>query len=643
MRYIVYYSLLLLLASCGTKKQEERKASEPSEVAGGFGLTMQCSVLNRDAQSSESASIGCVVMNDDGTRYKGPISDTKAEIVTSSGQVIKSDKILSGVASGSYSFGGEVSGLKPSEATTIRITAKFDEGVRTLVASLKGRFTRSCDEDVTYFVRSKTENAAYEKNLFCTKDEPCDSIKKVFSLLPDNISCTITVDVGAGTFREQINVDIFTVTKNGQIVIQGSSTETTIIQPMNDSALAATDSAVINVEGLSGPNDMNTRYLGKLSLISLTMRSSGTQDASSYAIRASSSNVGLHNVTITGFQRGLGAINSSNLFIDRVRLLDVGNTGISINSSTMTITNRSPELIIAQLASEAVNKGFGPNSNYSLQIEGRSGVNLPLAGILTNTSRISLFNPQIIKISNFLQGINARNSQPAIVLRNSQSIVVDNTGVGIWLNGSDMLFQRATKLTVITDGEMSNVAKNNFNTSSPALTMTNIRRWGVLADKGSLFADYQIENQNCTGDQETDFCFAKKPSVIAISGTGTEFTSHFFSTVGSKVTLNQGTLSFCGDRQNGFESLIATLSGVIDISLSSNTFCSSMPEPRGRIWEYVSTGAPKSSCPESYILSGGQCYGGFGVIKAVYDKPEPQQDVEKYIGISATHSALPLP
>jgi hypothetical protein len=206
------YILLIGLTACSGVKQEksskkEATTEQPTEVSGGFGLTMQCSVLNREVEGATSSEIGCVVSNDDGTKYTGSMKNLKASI-TAKGQTsaIQATPIMT-EASSSMSVGVNVPGLKPGDALSIAINGLFDEKPATLSSTLKGRFAVICDEDMNLYVQVN----APASNLACTREAPCAKISQAVALLPDVFNCKVNVylapsDDGQRTFREQINI-----------------------------------------------------------------------------------------------------------------------------------------------------------------------------------------------------------------------------------------------------------------------------------------------------------------------------------------------------------------------------------------------------------------------------------------------------
>ena len=225
------YILLIGLTACSGAKQEksskkEATTEQPTEVSGGFGLTMQCSVLNREVEGATSSEIGCVVSNDDGTKYTGSMKNLKASI-TGKGQTsaIQATPILTD-ASSSISVGVNVPGLKPGDALSIAINGLFDEKPATLSSTLKGRFAVICDVDMELYVQVNSPTS----NLACTREAPCAKISQAVSLLPDVFNCKVNVYLapskeGQKTFYDQIIIHGKEVTIKGGLRFIGTDSE----------------------------------------------------------------------------------------------------------------------------------------------------------------------------------------------------------------------------------------------------------------------------------------------------------------------------------------------------------------------------------------------------------------------------------
>ena len=219
-------SLILLLLSLPmackksepTSSKKESVTEQPTEVSGGFGLTMQCTVTNRDVPNSTSSEIACIVSNDDGTKFTGSYKDLKASITARNA----SNKIQitpsQATNDSPVSLMVSVPGVKPDDSLSIQVEGKFDDAPAILSASLLGPFALTCSRDVTYWVES---GAPDPTNLTCSEQKPCRSIGQAVALIPDIINCNLTINVKPGTYEEALTIASREIRPNKTIRIRG--------------------------------------------------------------------------------------------------------------------------------------------------------------------------------------------------------------------------------------------------------------------------------------------------------------------------------------------------------------------------------------------------------------------------------------
>lgn len=454
MRFLLgVIAILLSATSCAGKKVESRQAEQPTEVAGGFGLTMQCSVLNRNTEDAASSSIGCLVYNDDGSRFTGSIAGTTAEIVTSSGGVITTAQIVSGSSAGSYSVGVEVANLKPSDAATIRISATFDNSPRILVASLKGRLATTCDEAVTYYVRKDAD----PKNIICTENQPCPTINRALDVLPDIINCKVTIEIAAGEYHEAIKIDTKSLTNRGFLVFVGKKGEArpTIVQPPGDNG------AHINPMGL---DNVSAQVTPAVLIKDIDLKGNGIAKIRGVAPR--SSRLGLENVNISDYDTAIWLADASSIFLKDVMISNV-NTGLIAPNQTTVV-----------------------RFSGAVTVTGKIGA--PTGMWIRETMLMSLAGSFNLKIQNFSQGFILEKS--IMTLQPGHQIAVENVATGINLLSATINLQAAEAAECQQPGASETAEERMRRTLS--ISVKNFSHTGINLRQASL-SDQGVKNDNC--------------------------------------------------------------------------------------------------------------------------------------------------
>jgi len=456
MNFLVY-SVVIMSIALGCKGQnnssttkKEGITEQPTDVSGGFGLTMQCSVMNKEVPNATSSEIGCIVNNDDGSKFTGKIEDLKASI-TAKGQSTPINATPQKVEdSATLSISLNVDGLTPTDAQSIEIFGKFDEKPATLTATLKGRFALICDEDVTYYVNKDAPTS----QLSCTEDAPCQKISHAISLLPDVFNCRVTIKVAAGrTYSEQIKISGKQVTDKGFLRIVGvpvagnQFADAPAEQPSSDADYAT----IIPPTNLQALTDLlTTNPVGRTAI---TIRS----------FSSSVANVSIENMIIDGqnpstlenqkestYTAAVGKFEtavfseSSFTILKNTKMRNFRNVAVrSINSSRTHFDNTE---LINSLAGIEMTDSYQLSVSNSLTINGPAGdasedtinyiENDASVGIkLTRSVLSTLQNPQL-HVNGLKTGINLVNS--SVELSPISQIQIRGTHTGLKLeSGSD--------------------------------------------------------------------------------------------------------------------------------------------------------------------------------------------------------------
>ncbi len=591
---------VLVLSSCAGKKTESRQAEQPSEVAGGFGLTMQCSVLNRNAADSASSSVGCLVFNDDGTPYGGSITNTSAEFVTTSGKVIKSAQIITGPNAANYSILVEASDLKPSETATIRVSATFDGRSFILVSSLK-EFATICTQDMNLFV----DSAAPATNRACTSSEKCRTMTQALAMIPDIITCKITIDVAKGVYQESINLTEKSVRKDGVLKIQGvpkrdgGGYDTILTNDVSSSDSLSRIRGFV-LAGFSTESKFGALHLANLKLEGRP--SSVADDPPITAIQAHSSAVLLENVEISNYSQGISSPSAS-----VVRLKNVTIKGAKVGFSAR-------DLIIFSLSEDIVLSGLDKTdaSSRGIFIDGCRDFQSSHRGIPLKSLTIDNFHSAI-----FL-------ADTSVNFKGGETVTINNVHKGITLfEGSTISFPKT-----IAEGSTDDSGKPVNPVPPVELSIKNITGHGIYLSESSfddgLKGAPQIKHSLVIdGNPDTPLIWAANNSRIDLKQTDVNFCFKSFNSSLDTVwstSANPSSYAFVVDRDSD-----------ASLTWSENPFkfgsaCSSTDIAKRplhvKTWKYRFK--TSTVCPAGYTIQNegieSFCYAGFGRARYWYPR-----------------------
>lgn len=678
MRFLVVVSIALAFQSCSKNKAEERRAEQPTEVSGGFGLTMECSVLNKSDENVSSSAIGCLVFNDDGSPYKGKISEPKAEVIAKNSQIISVDKIALGSESGGgYSFVAELPSMKPYDAASVKFTAKFDGVLETLTARM-GRAAQVCDKDVTYYVRHKSENLTYPNNIMCTKDAPCSQISKAIDLIPEFVDCKITIDVGPGTYEGEDGKIWLTKPKvvfGGKILIKGQLGE----DKKPSTIIKTGGSQWIRLYELSGTKiiTQDDVTIEGVKIVCSDPRHTGTT--------IMGTNAAFRNFEIENCLYGVRSIRDSRIAIDSVRINNPTNSGIHLTSSTL-------------FGSGDVAIIGGPNSP-----SGSAGLRLDDNSVFLANSRIDwLVSKPYFKLD--IRGLHdgiILNNNSMMYLHEGDSVSIGDVSEGIYaFAGSSVYFRRHPLAKPLKDrfdpappakqpsqAEQVVIADlDRYLRENPAkISIKDFKISGVRLGRDALFSDGDIytfdlgldssKEYDCNSkppESYDDFYTIEKVEVPASDGKCRYITkkpiielhdkyisssavdplpvSMFMRSDASTLALRFSSLELCGSRlskvgQGGEYAFGAANGGLMILAWDQSPFfmgCGTGEvKSADLVGKHVMTFSelfyPQSSltgqeglCPLNYVKSGDFCYGRLGYF---YHHPLRHPNLIAYLGV----------
>jgi formylglycine-generating enzyme required for sulfatase activity len=448
-------SILMLLLSLPmackkaepTSSKKESVTEQPTEVSGGFGLTMQCTVTNRDVPNASSSEIACVVSNDDGSKFTGTYENLKASVTARNA----SDKIritpTQATNDSPVSLIVSVPGVKPDDSLSVQVEGKFDDAPAVLSASLLGPFALTCSRDVTYWVESGTPDPT---NLTCSEQKPCRTIGQAIALIPDIINCNLTINVKQGTYEEALTIASREIRPNKTIRIKGVE-GTPIIKAPTDLPKATPDEitasfadkglrTAIQISSILAKNAFiefeNIEIQGGAQLESPVEAAGSTEAKTMYevsqdkpgkfetGIYASTSSLKLTNVKLTGFSHVALLLDQSSRLV--TASADATRPALEINTSRVGIRAQDVDRIFFSKDTEIIGNG---------DIQDGAGVDL------ARTISVRFLEEATLNIKDLAYGIIADKTliQPASA---KAGIDIENVFTGLHLvNYSEFIWE----------------------------------------------------------------------------------------------------------------------------------------------------------------------------------------------------------
>ncbi len=448
----IFLLLLSLPMACKksepTSSKKESVTEQPTEVSGGFGLTMQCTVTNRDVPNSTSSEIACVVSNDDGSKFTGTYENLKASVTARNA----SDKIQitpsQATNDSPVSLIVSVPGVKPDDSLSIQVEGKFDNAPAVLSASLLGPFALTCSRDVTFWVES---GAPDPTNLTCSEQKPCRTIGQAVALIPDIINCNLTINVKQGTYEEALTIASREIRPNKTIRIKGAEGGTPIIKAPTDLPKAAPDEitasfadkglrTAIQINSILAKNAFmefeNIEIQGGAQLESPVEATVSTEAKTMYqvsqdmpgkfetGIYASTSSLKLTNVKLTGFSHVALLMDQSSRLV--TNSVDSTRPALEINKSRVGIRAQDVDRIFFANETKIIGNG---------DIQDGAGVDL------ARTINVRFLDDATLNIKDLAYGIIAEKSliQPYSA---TAGIEIENVFTGLHLvNYSEFIWE----------------------------------------------------------------------------------------------------------------------------------------------------------------------------------------------------------
>lgn len=311
-------------------------AKQPNNIAGDLNLHgLQCDVTNHDDSNAQVTIIGCIVKNENGTKYTGDVSNVLADIYIQGidkpvgGQVTVLSKEQQ------YSLSIIANNAKPSLAVSVKVNALVGGESEQWLVTFPFGVVKATLADMDLYVKASAANAGP----LCLKDAPCTTITKALTFVPTEIGHKVTIHVAADSYAESLLL-------SGKII---SADQAQLVIVGEDSNFAASPSKFFELKppttanagvSVSSISDYNSDLAGvakfqiRNAVINRGSTSTATGASIAYGVYARSSDVLLSNVqVIGGWDIAVGASFSTQMFLKDVSASGFYDAGIDAFAS----------------------------------------------------------------------------------------------------------------------------------------------------------------------------------------------------------------------------------------------------------------------------------------------------------------------
>jgi len=426
-------------------------AGQLADNAVGYGLYMLCSVINASDPKTVSSEIGCTIFNNDGSGFVGTTAGLAANVAVVGQAATFAGQPAPTPAASGYSI-IVTAAVPPASAKLIQISGTFAGQQYTLQAPLTASALKCASPlEIRDFYVSTSASAS---QVLCTKDAPCGHIGQAVTLIPDIITCQISIHIASGTYTEKIDITDRSFANTGSLTFSGETQSYTV--DANTYATIRPSSTLIQT-----PNPIKVgQFLPNAAVAVAALNPAGGAavyfknliiDGGVATGQAGTLNTAtlLPSTIAPVFDTGF-SVQSSAVILSNVQLRN-------LNGTAITATNGSSLVITDGLSISNVSDGLEAFQDYALELGGKITIDSSFASVAPCT----LASGATPCISHGLW-----TDHTPVHLRTNASLSISSFGYG-------MLLEDATAVTAddpITLSLSSNVYGMQLNGSTWATT-----------------------------------------------------------------------------------------------------------------------------------------------------------------------------
>ncbi len=208
-----------IIPSVSPADAEDEPADVAANVSGAFLVALSCDVVNASDTAATQTTFGCSLKDEHGLNATGKVEPQSAKVAAKGTNEVAEASISQQPAGSSYQFAFVADGIRPGAAASLAFKVLYDGAVREFIYLVPASYLTKTTGDMDLHV----DGAGGNDSGLCAAADPCKSIGRAVSLVPDQIAHKVVIHVlPTATYEELVIVGNRGVV-NGSLEIRGEA------------------------------------------------------------------------------------------------------------------------------------------------------------------------------------------------------------------------------------------------------------------------------------------------------------------------------------------------------------------------------------------------------------------------------------
>lgn len=208
-----------VVPSAAPADAEDEPADAAANVSGAFLVALSCDVVNASDTAATQTTFGCSLKDEHGLNAAGKVEPQSATVAAKGTNEVAEASISQQPAGSSYQFAFVADGIRPGAAASVAFKVLYDGAPREFIYLVPASYLTKTTGDMDLHV----DGASGNDSGLCAAADPCKSIGRAVSLVPDQIAHKVVIHVyPTATYDDLVIVGNRGVV-NGSLEIRGEA------------------------------------------------------------------------------------------------------------------------------------------------------------------------------------------------------------------------------------------------------------------------------------------------------------------------------------------------------------------------------------------------------------------------------------